>query len=202
MNYFHCFHVFPLFWAESVPPARRGGHDTGHGSFLIEATEHVKKDFRYANSSHLGGDFNWWKSSLSRVLPPVAWRRHPPSRRGGAVGVALFEEVGGGIDVGAGAEDFGDGQLAAEAVVGEGDVEGGIGVVDGHELSEDVSGVCGIPQEPDGTRMRRLCVGIMGLHLFQFCHHLMACPLVPQYSLLPILPWNGMPKKRNGNLCC
>jgi hypothetical protein len=34
----------------------------------------------YVNS--WGGDFNWRTSPLSRVLPPVAWRRHPPSRRG------------------------------------------------------------------------------------------------------------------------
>ena len=57
---------------------------------------------------------------------------------GGAVGVAFFEEVGGGIDVGASAEDVGDGELAAEAVVGEGNVGGGVGVVDGHELAEGV----------------------------------------------------------------
>ncbi len=29
-----------------------------------------------------GCDFYWGESPLSRVLPPVAWRRHPPSRRG------------------------------------------------------------------------------------------------------------------------
>ena len=44
------FHVFPLFWAKSVPPARRGGHDTGHDFSLIEATEHVKKKCLYVNS--------------------------------------------------------------------------------------------------------------------------------------------------------
>ncbi len=27
-------------------------------------------------------DFSFWNSPLARVLPPVAWRRHPPSRRG------------------------------------------------------------------------------------------------------------------------
>ena len=52
--------------------------------------------------------------------------------------MALFEEVGGGIDVGAGAENVGYGQLAAEAVVGEGDVGSGVGVVDGGELAVDV----------------------------------------------------------------
>ena len=37
---------------------------------------------------------------------------------GGAVGVAFFEEVQGVVDVGAGAEDVGDGELTSEAVVG------------------------------------------------------------------------------------
>ena len=116
--------------------------------------------------------------------------------------MAIFEEVQGVVDVGEGAEDVGDGELSAEAVVGEGDVGGGIRVVDGDELAEGVSGVCGIPEKPDDTGMQRTFVRIIGYHLFLFCHHLIACPLVPQYSLLPILPWNGMPKKRNGNLCC
>ena len=52
--------------------------------------------------------------------------------------VALFKEVGGRVDVGAGAEDVSDGELAAEAVVGEGDVGGVVGVVNGHELAEGI----------------------------------------------------------------
>ncbi len=49
--------AFSLFLAESVPPARRGGHDTGHDSSLIEVTEHVKKKCLYVNSWGASGLF-------------------------------------------------------------------------------------------------------------------------------------------------
>ncbi len=57
---------------------------------------------------------------------------------GGSVGEVFGEEGCGGVFVGAGAENIGDGELASEAVVGEGDIGGGIGVVDGDELAEGV----------------------------------------------------------------
>ena len=62
---------------------------------------------------------------------------------GGAVGEVFGEERSGGVGVGAGAEDVGDGEGAAEAVVGVGDVGGGVGVGDGEELAEGVVGVVG-----------------------------------------------------------
>ena len=75
--------------------------------------------------------------------------------------MAFFEEVGGGVEVGAGAEDVGDGELAALAVVGEGDVGGGVGVVDGKELSEGVVGVGGFAAAGPGA-LGEAAVGVAG----------------------------------------